>query len=64
MQLGMLCDIVAFALPLHVDVKQQLLEERRVERRVRTLLRQLKTISPPQAPVPVERRFPPEFSVN
>jgi Lon protease-like protein len=54
--LGALCDIIAFALTLETEVKQRLLEERRVERRVRRLLRFLKAEG--------ERKFPPEFSVN
>ena len=32
--LGVLCDIFSFALPLAIEVKQQLLQERRVEARV------------------------------
>jgi Lon protease-like protein len=62
--LGVLSDVVAFALPLAVEFKQQLLEEADVERRVRQLLQQLKTIAPPQTPTPVDRKFPPEFSPN
>ena len=41
--LGTLCDIVAFALPLSVEVKQELLEEVDVEERARRLVRFLHT---------------------
>ena len=58
--LGPLCDIFAFALPLDVGLKQQLLEEVDVGRRVRRLLAHLEPA--PAAPPP--RKFPPEFSVN
>jgi Lon protease-like protein len=54
---GVLCDIITFALPLDVAFKQELLEELNVEKRLRRLLRQLRTQEP-------ERKFPPEFSVN
>jgi len=54
---GTLCDIIAFALPLEVTFKQELLEELCIERRVRRLLRHLQKQEP-------ERKFPPEFSVN
>jgi Lon protease-like protein len=56
LQLGALCDIVAFALALEVPVKQQLLEEPRVERRARRILRFLQKAG--------QRKFPPEFSAN
>ena len=54
--LGALCDIVAFALPLPVEAKQQLLEEPDVGRRARRLLRHLKPAK--------DRQFPPGFSTN
>jgi Lon protease-like protein len=54
--LAALCDIVAFALPLPVEAKQELLEEPDVARRARRLLRYLKPAK--------ERKFPPEFSTN
>src|SRR5262249_53234927 len=59
--LGALCDVITFALPLDLDLKQKLLEELDVEQRVRCLLRHLGKNKPP---VPEERKFPPEFSVN
>jgi Lon protease-like protein len=64
--LGTLCDIFSFALPLGVEVKQELLEELRVENRVRLLLRSLDAHAPPD-PAPAAgtpRRFPPGFSAN
>jgi Lon protease-like protein len=54
---GALCDIIAFALPLDVALKQELLEELCVEKRVKGLLRHLQKQEP-------QRKFPPEFSVN
>src|SRR5262249_47468209 len=61
---GTLCDIVAFALPLDVAFKQQLLEELDVQKRARSLVDYLEATEPPQAAELVERKFPPEFSVN
>jgi Lon protease-like protein len=60
--LGALCDIIAFALPLDLEVKQELLEEVDVGRRLRRLLRHLKKNQPPA--VAADRKFPPEFSDN
>jgi Lon protease-like protein len=65
--LGALCDILAFALPLEVALKQALLEQLEVRKRVRRLLDYLQ--SNPQQPAPAaaglaERKFPPEFSAN
>jgi len=61
---GTLCDIVSFALPLDVAFKQQLLEELDVQKRARGLVDYLESHEPPQAAELVERKFPPEFSVN
>ena len=52
--LGMLADLIAFALPLDAEFKQMLLEELEVPRRVDQLLRQLGR----------PRAFPPDFSAN
>jgi len=62
LSLSALCDIVSFAVPLETQVKQQLLAELDVERRVRFLLDQLRTGKPAGA----ESRspFPPAFSDN
>jgi len=65
LSLGTLSDIFSFALALGVEVKQQLLEEVRVEPRVRTLLACLEANSPPETVPPADaRKFPPEFSAN
>jgi uncharacterized protein len=62
--LGALCDILTFALPLAVEVKQALLQEQSVARRVRRLLQHLgKKAAPPEEPADA-RKFPPEFSTN
>jgi Lon protease-like protein len=55
--LGVLCDIVSFAMPLPVEFKQSLLAEPRVDRRLETLLAGLE-------PASVKRKYPPEFSAN
>jgi uncharacterized protein len=62
--LGALCDIIAFALPLDVAVKQELLEELDTGRRVRQLLGYLEAHAPVEGDKAVERKFPPEFSAN
>jgi Lon protease-like protein len=59
--LGTLCDLVSFALPLEPAVKQQLLEEVRVEVRGRRLVELLEQ-GPAAAAGP--RKFPPDFSAN
>lgn len=59
--LGMLCDIFAFALPLEVGFKQQLLEELDVGQRVRSLVAKLEALLPPSR---TPRKFPPDFSAN
>jgi uncharacterized protein len=64
LSLGTLSDIFSFALALGVEAKQQLLEEVRVEPRVRTLLACLEANSPPETVPPADRKFPPEFSAN
>jgi Lon protease-like protein len=64
LDLGTLCDLSTFVLPIDVQVKQQLLEELAVERRVRRLLAHLETTAPPEGVKPALRKFPPEFSAN
>jgi Lon protease-like protein len=61
LELGALCDIFSFALPLEVEFKQELLATAAVDRRARLLLDHLKEHKP-QTPPP--RKFPPEFSAN
>lgn len=58
--LGMLADIVAFALDLGRDVKRQLLEEQSVDRRAALLMSALSD----QASNRTAANFPPAFSVN
>jgi Lon protease-like protein len=66
--LGMLCDVLGFALPLPLELKQELLEMVDIEERANTLLTSLEENSPPEAedepaPKPAQR-FPPDFSLN
>jgi Lon protease-like protein len=53
------CDILAYALPLPVELKQALLAETQVERRAEMIIDTLR-VSAARA----ERPFPPPFSVN
>jgi Lon protease-like protein len=62
--LGSLCDIFAYALPIEVDVKQQLLDTLCVQSRVRLLLTSLEGMKPETAEGTPRRVFPPEFSEN
>ncbi len=64
--LNALCDILAFALPLSMEIKQLVLEELDGDQRLKLLLEELRTGSPPEVlPMPQEkRRFPPDFSAN
>jgi hypothetical protein len=57
-------DILAFALPLPVEVKQGLLELLNVERRVRRLIQHMEAGQPAVSPAADKRPFPPEFSDN
>jgi Lon protease-like protein len=61
--LGTLGDVFAFALPVAVELKQELLEEANVERRIQRLLAHLENHDPP-AVQSSSRRFPPDFSTN
>lgn len=64
LRLGVLCDIFSFALPMPVEMKQQLLEELVVERRLHCLQKFLDSVLPSPAIKAMARRFPPEFSMN
>jgi Lon protease-like protein len=64
MPLGALCDIFGFALPLDLEVKQQLLEETDVEKRARRLVGGLAGKAPSGPPSEGGRSFPPKFSSN
>jgi Lon protease-like protein len=60
--LGVLCDVLAFTLPLPAAGKQALLEEVDVAARVRGLLEQLAALGGDSDDD--DRKFPPEFSAN
>jgi Lon protease-like protein len=62
--LGALCDIFVFALPIDVELKQRLLEEADVGRRVSLLIDHLDVNAPSALSKPTDRKFPPEFSPN
>ncbi len=62
--LGALCDVFGFALPIAVEVKQQLLEDADVEQRARRLIAHLEENEPPAPAKPSARPFPPDFSSN
>jgi Lon protease-like protein len=61
---GSLCDIFTFALPLEPEVKQTLLAEPQVERRILQLVSHLASSEGPGEPPPANRKFPPDFSAN
>ncbi len=58
-QLGEVCDVLSYALPLPVELKQSLLAEPRIDRRAATITDTLR-ISAARA----DRPFPPPFSSN
>jgi Lon protease-like protein len=62
--LGLVCDILAFALPLAIELKQELLETTDVEQRTRLLLSHLEANQPPKEAAGPKRKFPPDFSEN
>jgi Lon protease-like protein len=66
--LGSLSDIVAFALPVDLEVKQGLLEELDVRQRLRRLLEYLEAhlqkTAKAKPKLVANRKFPPEFSAN
>ncbi len=64
LSLGALCDMFAFALPLDLAIKQQLLEEVDVAQRTSYLLAQLAAQLPREEAHSGIRRFPPDFSTN
>jgi len=57
--LAQLCDMLSYALPLPLELKQQLLEEPRVAVRAEVMASALRTRASAG-----ERKFPPEFSTN
>ncbi len=62
--LGALCDVFGFALPIGLEIKQQLLEDADVEQRARRLIAHLEETVPPEPAKPPARPFPPDFSAN
>jgi Lon protease-like protein len=62
--LGALCDVFGFALPIAIEMKQQLLEDVDVVERAQRLIAHLESTPPPEAIQAPARRFPPEFSPN
>jgi Lon protease-like protein len=63
--LGQLCDVLAFALPLPPEAKQELLELLSVTDRARQLMESFRSIVEGAKPVAAAgKRFPPDFSAN
>jgi Lon protease-like protein len=64
--LGHLCDVLAFALPLPPEAKQELLEVLDVPERARSLMEAFRAVVAGSKPAGADpnRRFPPDFSVN
>lgn len=62
--LGLLTDLAAYALPLDLAIKQQLLAEERVSLRAETLLAQIERGLAGKPAAALEPGFPPPFSVN
>ena len=61
--LGHLCDLLAFALPLSPEVRQELLQEVDVTARARRLMEAFRAIVA-EANSSSGKRFPPDFSTN
>jgi uncharacterized protein len=59
MPLGQVCDVLSFALPVPLELKQHLLADPGVEQRVEILYHALTP-----KPAPANRVFPPQFSPN
>ncbi|MBO0699655.1 MAG: LON peptidase substrate-binding domain-containing protein [Zavarzinella sp.] len=63
--LGQLCDVLAFALPLPPEAKQELLEILSVTDRARQLMEAFRAVVEGARPVGAAgKRFPPDFSTN
>ncbi len=62
--LGPLCDLLAYALPFPLDVKQQLLEQPHVDARAELMAAALDAPPPDPAAPAAGRKFPPDFSAN
>jgi hypothetical protein len=59
MPLGHVCDVLSYALPLPLEMKQSLLEEVRADVRAEVMTQAIR-VSAARA----DRKFPPEFSSN
>lgn len=67
LSLGTLCDVLTFALPVPIEWKQMILEERNEDVRANMLLEGFEMITPPKIGViggNPNRKFPPDFSSN
>jgi hypothetical protein len=62
--LGVLTDLAAYALPLDLEVKHQLLAERRVVCRAQALLAEFQKMSVGSSRQTTAGKFPPLFSAN
>jgi Lon protease-like protein len=63
--MGMVVDIISFALPIRLESKQELLEIEDVQKRVSRLVHHLEEQPPPTvAAAAAKIKFPPEFSTN
>jgi len=64
MPLGRVTDIIGFALPIPLNVKQEMLCELRVEHRARLLIEGFRSMLSVSGTPSISRRFPPGFSAN
>jgi hypothetical protein len=62
--LGMMTDLAAYALPLDLAFKKQLLAEFRVDVRAQLLLEHLEKQSSREMASAIAEGFPPQFSLN
>ena len=62
--LGLLCDLLAFAVPLAVEAKQRLLEQLDIVKRAHLLVEHLQQGELPKPTPKTDRLFPPNFSSN
>lgn len=62
--LGMLADLIAFSLPIQLEVKQELLSELNIEKRAQYLIDHLSSHEADAPFFSPDRHFPPDFSHN
>ena len=62
--LGTVCDVLAFALPVPLEAKQELLEQLNVGLRAERLIKHLEANIPTGQLEASGRKFPPDFSTN